>query len=132
MHKWVSLYCEDALPLVNMGISEIFQYVENLPYIYDDQIDPDKEFLYRPARFKELPGLDCKKKSILIACWATLKNIPYRFLAVNDSNDLGSDGISHVFCQIFTAGNWISMDATLPNLFYPGGPMPLVRYAEVI
>jgi len=133
MHDEVQKYFQDAAPLAALNVQQIFDYVASIPYIDDSEaLNADDEFLARPARFKELQGLDCKKKSILIACWAVLNNIPYRFIAVNDTTDSGEDGVSHVFCQILLSGEWISMDATLPNIFSPGAPMPLVRYAEEI
>lgn len=139
MRRYVDLYAGDVEPLKNLSIDGIFRYVENLPYVDDETVTRleglgivDEEIICRPARFTELPGLDCKKKSILIGCWAKLNKIPFRFLAVNDTNFLGELGITHVLCQILINGEWVSMDATLPGLFYPGGPMPLVRYAEEI
>ncbi len=130
MREYTELYFGDARCLAHLSTDEIFAFVENIPYAYDREIwGPGNEGIVRPARFKELPGLDCKKKAILVACWARCNQKGYRFIAVDDTGH----GVSHVFCEIEEApGFWVSMDCTIPGLFKPGSPMPNVKFAEVI
>lgn len=127
MREWVERFFDDLYFARGWSVAQIFEWVENIPY----QEDGGDEVVARPSRILELGVADCKKKSILIACWAKINGIPYRFLAVNDVDFSGMDGIRHVFCVVWLRGGWLSMDATIKGLYTPGSPMP-VNYAEVV
>ncbi len=128
MRQYVELYHDDALWLKLFSLDEVFDYIEKIPYAYDREIwGNGVEGIVRPARFRELPGLDCKKKAILVGCWARCNGLQYKFVAVDDTGR----GITHVFAAVEeTPGNWVSMDCTVEGLFRPGSPMKNVVYAE--
>jgi hypothetical protein len=129
MRELVEKFYEDARGLARLSLDQIFDYVAALPYVMDSEIwGEGVEKIARPARFQELPGIDCKKKAILVGCWARCNGLRYRFVAVDDTGR----GVSHVFAEVEESpGMWVSMDCTLPGLFRPGSPMPNVRFAEV-
>lgn len=129
MRKIVEQYHRDVSWMAAMSADEVFSHVARIPYQRDAEVwGAAAEVIARPARFGEFRGLDCKKKAILVACWARNRGIGYRFVVVDDTGL----GVSHVFCEVEEApGWWVSMDCTLPGLFRPGSPMPMVRYAEV-
>ena len=130
MRQFVEQFHEDVRPLAALSVDEIFDYVDRIPYRFDREVwGVGTESLVRPARFNEFDGLDCKKKSIFVGCWARCNKIGYRFIAVDDTGR----GISHVFCEIEeTPGHWVSMDCTVTGLFRPGSAMPNIRVAEEI
>jgi len=127
MHKVTDLFFEDMRPFADFPLEKIFTFVDRIPYISDDDLlGPGRhEMTARPKVALKLPGLDCKKKAILIACWARCKKIPYRFIAVGE---LGAE-VSHVFCQVKVSSAWCTMDCTVPGLYTPGAPMPTVTSA---
>lgn len=129
MRDIVERYHTDVARFKDFSTDEIFDYVERIPYVMDKDVwGVGTETVARPARFRELPGLDCKKKAIFIASWARIRGMGYRFVVVDDTGG----GVSHVFAEVEESpGHWVSMDCTLPGLFRPGSPMPNVIYAEV-
>jgi hypothetical protein len=129
MRDIVEEFHGDVAHLARLSTDELFSLVEKIPYVMDGDVwGGGREAIARPARFRELRGLDCKKKAILVGCWARCRGIGYRFVAVDDTGN----GISHVFAEVEEVpGWWVSMDCTIPGLFRPGAPMPNVRYAEV-
>ncbi len=130
MRYLVDRYYADVRDLARLSMDDFFDYVAAIPYVMDsDMWGEGRELIARPARFGELTGLDCKKKAILVGCWARCRGIGYRFVVVDDTGA----GFSHVFAEVEESpGFWVTMDCTLPNLFRPGSPMPNVRVAEVL
>lgn len=129
MRESVLAFASDVAFVKGWTPDQIFDYVEKIPYVGDwELVDESEEIVSRPARFSDLPGLDCKKKAIFIACWAQVNGYPWRFIAVDDTGK----GISHVFADVKINGEWLTMDCTVEGLFRPGSPMPEVQHAEII
>jgi len=130
MYRLAEIYSSDLGEFAAWPFSAFFDYVRCIPYLSDEDRFPSRmvEVLSRPKYLLDrsiFPRIDCKKKAILIACWAKCKNISYRFVAVGE---LGGP-VSHVFCQVKESGTWCTMDCTIPGLYTPGAPMPTVTSA---
>ena len=111
------------------SMQRVFEYIEALPYLEDSMlVDPQTEVIGGPRSFVGLPGIDCKKKAVMVACWARENGIPWHFVAVDDTGL----GISHVFAEVFDSGQWVSMDCTIRGIFKPGSAMPTVERAVLI
>lgn len=119
MQLWIAMFWPDieAMGMKTFSMWEIFRFVARLPYAQDFELlnGEQSEILTRPARWRELGGLDCKKKAILIACWARANRLPYRLEAV----DYGR-GVSHVFPAVKIGGAWVNMDASIFGQSFPG------------
>lgn len=111
---------------------EAFSRVAMIPYVMDVAAFPviggdgeavHEEVFGRPRRLLELPALDCKKKSILLASWARVKGFPWRFVAV----DYDGGGYSHVYASVYIGGRWLEMDATIRGLSTIGSPDGAVK-----
>ena len=105
-------YWRDLHSLVDVDLQTIFDYVKNIPYVEDNigtEVIARPKYLLDPNIF---PGLDCKKKAILIGSWAEAHSIPYRYLAVSEKKD---GVIHHVFPQLFLENEWKIVDATYPQ-----------------
>lgn len=92
---------------------KIFDLVKNMPYFPD----PDfYEIVSRPSYLLDpeiFPGIDCKKKAILIGAWAKLHGYPYRFMTGSEMEDTEPH---HVFPIVkLPEIGWIAMDATMPE-----------------
>jgi len=96
-------------PLSDFDLGEYYDFVRMIPYKIDKK---PVEIIGRPIRLVQLGKLDCKKKSVMIGCYATIKNIPFRFVA---SSNRKSREIHHVFPELYICGEWISYDATYPE-----------------
>lgn len=98
-------------PAANLCLKDFFQYVRTIPYRRDPR---PREIIARPKhllKYRE-SGLDCKKKAILMGTWATVNNIPFRFVATSKTPD---KRIHHVFPQLLISGRFIDTDATYPT-----------------
>lgn len=111
-----------------------FRVVKDLPYQIDRK---PREVIARPiysVMFAEEKnpltnkrGIDCKKKSVLMAAWLHRHRIPYRLIASSRRPDRR---ITHVFPQFYAGGNWINADATYSD-YYLGQPKQLTA-AEIL
>lgn len=130
MYRMVSDFWLDVAPFMVWDFPDWFDFVRAIPYVSDDQLFPDQivELLSRPWWLLDprlFPGMDCKKKAILIACWAYANRCPFRFLAVSE---VPSKKIHHVFPQIDFGNGWENCDATFPS--YRIGQKYPITYAE--
>lgn len=97
------------VPLVCFPLVALFSLVSNIPYSQD--VKP-VEVVSRPAvslAVGPTAGLDCKKKSIIMASWCRAHGVPFRFMSV--STRPGGE-IHHVFCQAYVSGAWRNIDPT--------------------
>lgn len=107
-------------------LSEFYNFVRSIPYkqdhFYAEVVSRPKYALDR----KKFPGIDCKKKAVLIGAWLNAHGIPWRAVAVSEKPD---KKIHHVFVQAKIKGKYRNIDATYPeyNLF---DPKPEVTAAE--
>lgn len=98
--------------IMNMNLPQYFDYVKNIPYKRDV---PEREVVSRPLYLLTVfPALDCKKKSILMACFIALKygRNAVRFVLSSNRPD---KQIGHVFTQFYNGKTWINADATYPQ-----------------
>jgi len=110
MYNLVDRTAADINGLSKVPLCDYFNLIKNIPYRRD--IKP-REIIARPKhlfKFKNA-GLDCKKKSLLIAAWAKQNKIPFRFVATSRRPD---KRVHHVFPQILLSGQYINVDATYP------------------
>lgn len=111
MERIVKTFSEDIEPLDSMSLMEFFNFVRKIPYCEDGEI----ELLDRPKNLlnPELwPGLDCKKKAILIASYLQKRGLKWSFVAVCEK--LGAD-IHHVYCLLKNGKKFFPLDATFEN-----------------
>jgi len=115
MHKMVNKYCLDMSPYASMSLNEVFDFVKKIPF----QPDPAMiELLKRP--YYTIQGIgeggDCDDKAIVMASWAKLNSIPYRFIGVGCRKPGQKKNakilLSHVFTQFYILGEWLNVDAT--------------------
>lgn len=109
MHLMVNKYHMDMAPYASCTLQEIFDMVKNIPYRPDP---PGMEYLQRPWATLNMTGAggDCDDKAIVIASWAKLNSLPYRFVAVRRFD---KPVLHHVYCQIeVSPGNWVDVDPT--------------------
>lgn len=92
--------------LSDFPLTDYYAFCRAIPYKIDTK---PIEVVGRPSRLVQLPKLDCKKKAVMIGSYASLKKIPFRFVAVSSRADRR---IHHVFPELQMAGRWISYDAT--------------------
>jgi len=118
MYQFAENFYKDLGPLSHLPFEIFFRRVADMPYRCDDDLfpeDPRKivEVVARPAHLLNssiFPGLDCKKKSVLLGAWSAANGRPFRFLAVSERPD---GKIHHVFPDIDLLGRgWTSADAT--------------------
>lgn len=111
MYDIVEKFYKDLEPYKNWTLLGFFWFLCFIPYREDLEI----EVIGRPRLLLEraYKGLDCKKKSILMACYLKNKDIPYRFKVVGQGDD-----VHHIFVEGFLKeyGGWIDLDCT-----YSGG-----------
>lgn len=95
-------------PLSSLKLFEFFNLVKNIPYRKDI---PAIEVVSRPEKIirNRCNGMDCKKKSILIASYLKNRGIPFRLIASSKRPD---KRIHHVFPQAELSGIWYNLDAT--------------------
>jgi len=119
-------YSGKLVPISSLPLNRFFDFVKNIPYRRDTR---PIEVIARPKKIIENRqlGMDCKKKSILMASYLSRRGVPYRFIA---SSRLPSKAVHHVFPQINLFGFWLNADATYSdyNLFQP----KKITYSEVL
>ena len=126
MVRLAETHSADVAHLAGMTLSEVFRLVQQIPYRRDPAT---MEFLQRPfatlypaangnARIAD--GGDCDDKAIVIAAWAHLVGIPYRFIAASKKPD---GKFHHVYPELLVGRRWIPVDATYSwsTLGYPLG-----------
>lgn len=89
-----------------LRLQDAFRVIADIPYIEDKE---PIEILSRPKYINDMPGADCKKKSILMASYLKLNGIPYRLVAMSNTNDRR---FHHVFTQGLLSGTWLNLDPT--------------------
>jgi hypothetical protein len=98
--------------IMKMNLQQFFDYVKKIPYQRDV---PQREVVSRPLYLLTVfPSLDCKKKSILMACFIALKIGANSVRFVLSSNRPDKQ-IGHVFTQFYNGRDWINADATYPQ-----------------
>ena len=100
--------------LSKISFEDYYDFVRKLPYKRD--VAPI-ERVGRPRWIIDEintagRGIDCKKKSVLIAAWLHLHGIPYRFIG---SSNRADRQIHHIFPQADFGNGWINVDATYKN-----------------
>jgi transglutaminase-like putative cysteine protease len=112
MHVMARYFAMDMAPWASLSYPEFYEVMKKIPF----NPDPDgKEFLKRPkfTMDKWGPGGDCDDKSIAIAAWAILKDIPYRFVGVgNKKPENEKILLHHVYPELYIGREWIPFDAT--------------------
>lgn len=101
-------YQSNDVSLANLPIDVFFDTIKNIKYVRDPK---PTELVMRPyyaIKFNK-KGLDCKKKAILMASYAYINNIPYRFIASSTRPDGKKH---HVYTQLQIDGQWINFDCT--------------------
>ena len=137
MHRLIEKYYGDLnhlfindngklIPISSLPLNKFFNFVKNIPYRRDKR---PVEVIARPnkiVRNRRL-GMDCKKKSIMVASYLKGRGYPYRLVA---SSRFPTKQVHHVFPQVQIFGKWLNVDATYPDyrLFQPKS----VTYAEVL
>jgi hypothetical protein len=136
--RWMYLLAEkfagDIGDLGRLPLVDMHKLVGDMPYKSDDRAwrDPFREVVARPKyilemlKNKEIGGIDCKKKAILLGSWATLNGIPWELIAMSERPD---KEIHHVFPLLGMGGNWVNADATYAK-YQLGGPKPEITNAE--
>lgn len=122
MHKLILKYYRDlqnfrirkngrSVPLLSLTIKEFFNLVRKIPYRQDKKA---VEIIARPKHILKhrALGMDCKKKSVLMASYCKSKKIPYRLIG---SSIRENRRIHHVFPQAYLSGEWKNLDATYNN-----------------
>ena len=111
--RWiVKHFYMDMAPYATLTHQEIFDKVKKLPFRPDPK---NIELLKRPKFTMEQfgPGGDCDDKSICIASWAKLNNIPWDFIAVGRrKGDSWKIPLTHVFVRLYYLNNALNVDAT--------------------
>ena len=131
MANEVKNYFQDLGNFLSWTFEDWFQKVSFIPYESDDNIFELRpiETVARPALLLDrqiFPSLDCKKKSILIACWAQGNGYPWRFIAISEKPN---KKIHHVFTQINFGIGFENCDAVLPH-YRPGQFLPNTTFAQ--
>lgn len=108
MYQVVNRYHTDMLPYASYTLPEIFELIKQIPYRADPR---GIEVLQRPRYTLDLsgPGGDCDDKAIVLASWARLNHIPYRFMAVRKK---GKPNLHHVYAELYFNGEWVPVDPT--------------------
>ena len=94
-----------------MNLLDFFNFIKKIPYTEDSQ----DEILDRPKGLlnpKKWPGLDCKKKAILLASYLHNRGLKWSFVAVSEK--LGFP-IHHVYCLLKYGNKFFPLDATYNN-----------------
>ena len=133
MHQMIDKYYGDMYTtsgltpaLSTLTIDQAFDQIRKIPYRQDTT---PIEVVARPAislRHKDI-GIDCKKKSILMASYLKSRGIPYRLIA---SSNKPSCRIHHVFPQMRFGNTWLNLDATYPK--YRPFQEKVLTHAEVL
>jgi len=135
MYSLAENFAGDLGQMGKMPFISYWNRVRAIPYISDDQLfkDPTRELLGRPAALfgllenGRIPGLDCKKKAILLGSWAEYNKVPWRLVGMSEKPD---QEIHHVFPLVFDGRAWVNADATYPT-YKLGAAKPEMTYAEI-
>jgi len=94
--------------LADLSLGDFYDFVRRLPYRKDTK---PVEIVGRPKYIIEnhATGMDCKKKSVIMASYLKLKKIPFRFVGASSRPD---GAIHHIYPEAFFNGEWIHTDAT--------------------
>lgn len=117
MHRLANQYAMDVAPYAGMPLRDFFDLVAKIPYHVDTWKGEPAEVVKRPSyTLRQLgAGGDCDDKAIVMASWAVLNHLPYRFIAAGRILD---GPLHHVFTEIFYGGKWVPVDSTYPrNVF---------------
>lgn len=115
-----------TVPVSSLPFEDFFDFVKNLPYKRDQvPVESVGRPLWIMERVKQ--GMDCKKKSVLIASWLKLHHIPYRFVGSSRRSDRQ---IHHIFPQARFGSEWVNVDATYSN--YRIGQQKTVTAREIL
>lgn len=113
MRDHVEKHFTDVEEFKYFSPNSIFDHVKEIPFYPDPEF---YEIISRPSYLMDpeiFPGMDCKKKSILIAAWAKNKGLPYAFMAGSEEKGVEPH---HVFPIVkIPEKGWIAMDATFPH-----------------
>lgn len=108
MYRLATAWCEDMAEYASLSLPEVFDLLKNIPY----RADPDgMEYLQRPFYTLTASGRggDCDDKAICVGAWATLNQIPFRFVAVSESRDRD---LHHVYTELYIGNSWVAFDPT--------------------
>jgi transglutaminase-like putative cysteine protease len=107
-------YREDVAEYASMNLLDFYTMVKDIPYKYDMVCGKLGEILQRPQYTLNRNGAggDCDDKAIVMASYAILNKIPYRFKAVGK---IPNGAVSHVYTEFQIEGEWIPVDATYPH-----------------
>jgi len=108
MYRMVAQYHRDMIPYSHMPLEQIYRIICDIPFRPDPLTE---EVLMRPRYTMNSTGCggDCDDKSIALASWAKLNNIPFRFIAVRAKN---RETLHHVYPELYIIGRWTIADAT--------------------
>lgn len=101
--------CGDLSGMYERCFHKFYDFVCAIPY----REDGEYELNARPGRILELSGgIDCKKKSTLIAAYCNLHGISYRLCVISA---MPNKIVHHIFPEIYMLGKWVPADATYPG-----------------
>lgn len=129
---WLSkCFNSDLGALSQLPFSDFYHKIWSIPYISDDLLllDPYTEVVARPGlllTWAATPGLDCKKRAILIGAWCEANNVPWELVAMSERPD---KEIHHVFPLVLIGDQWVNADATY-SYHQLGAAKPELTYAE--
>ena len=96
-------------PIGKMTLQEFFNFIKNIPFKVDEK---PIEYVARPYYIMKERGIDCKKKTIMVASFLKLHDIPFRLIG----SSIRPDGkIHHIFPRAFINRQWRTIDATYPE-----------------
>lgn len=95
--------------LAKMNLQEFYDFIKNIPFRIDTK---PVEFVARPYYIMKEPGIDCKKKTIMIASFLKLHGIPFQLIGSSVRPD---QRIHHIFPRGFINRKWHTIDATYPE-----------------
>lgn len=130
MHRVVRDYYRDLGTLASLTEKGFYDFAKSIPYAEDENLfgESSVELTPGPKTILRMPAIDCKKKAILMACWAKANGKPYRFVAVCED---GTGIAHHVFVQIPEFDDWKNVDATFAY-YELGEAKPLVTHAWIL
>lgn len=97
--------------IAKMTLQEYFNFIKNIPFKPDNK---PVEYVARPYYLmkRNIGGLDCKKKTIMIASFLKLHGIPFQLIGSSIRPD---KNIHHIFTRARIRGRWRTVDATYPE-----------------
>ena len=109
MYRMASAWRDDMAFCASFSVYEVFHLLKKMLYHPDP---PGREVLQRP--FYTIrgwgPGGDCDDKAIAAGAWMHLREIPFRFVAVSNTQN---KPLHHVYTEINIGGRgWIAFDPT--------------------